>query len=209
LKITFIVLVAAILSNKSESELKSFTKTTLPFLCYLILIGLILLSQPSTSTFILLSLVALVLYFYSGASLSHLIIAGIILALVLAVFLLIVPRFHCREGENCVDYRIRRIQAFLNPSNKNIAETYQPYQAKIGLGSGGWLGKGFGQSRQKYNYLPESYTDTVFAVIGEEFGFIGSFITVMLYFLFFLSGISLVRNSLNFFCSLLALGLIS
>jgi cell division protein FtsW len=111
--------------------------------------------------------------------------------------------------DRCLEYRWRRIQAFFNPHDESLSETYQPKQAKIGLGTGGWFGVGLGQSRQKYSYLPESFTDSIFAIIGEELGFVGSFGIILLFFLFYVSGLSIIKNAPDVFGSFLALGLIS
>ncbi len=106
-----------------------------------------------------------------------------------------------------VPYRRIRWEAFLNPWLDPLFSGYQLIQAWIAVGSGGFFGKGLGAGQQKLLYLPESYTDFILAVIGEELGFVGIVLTCLLFFFLFRTGLQISRNSPDLLGSMLALGL--
>jgi len=106
-----------------------------------------------------------------------------------------------------VPYRRTRWDAFLNPWLDPLYSGYQLIQAWIAVGSGGFFGKGLGAGQQKLLYLPESYTDFIFAVIGEELGFVGIVLTCVLFFLLFRTGLQISREAPDLLGSILALGL--
>ncbi len=106
-----------------------------------------------------------------------------------------------------VPYRRERITAFLNPWIDPLDSGYQLIQAWIAVGSGGFLGKGLGAGTQKLFYLPESYTDFIMAVIGEELGFVGIFTTCILFFFLFRTGLQISKQAPDLLGSLMALGL--
>jgi cell division protein FtsW len=99
------------------------------------------------------------------------------------------------------------VTAFLNPWTDPLDTGYQLIQAWIAVGSGGWLGKGLGAGQQKLFYLPESYTDFILAVVGEELGFIGILTVCLLFFLLFRTGMTISRQAPDLMGMLLALGL--
>ena len=106
-------------------------------------------------------------------------------------------------------YRMRRIFAFLDPWADPSGKGYQTIQALLALGPGGLFGLGLGQSRQKFLYLPENHTDFIFAMIGEELGFIGATLVVMLFFLVIWRGYRIAIHASNSFLALFAVGLTS
>ena len=106
-----------------------------------------------------------------------------------------------------VPYRRIRWEAFLNPWLDPLSSGYQLIQAWIAVGSGGFFGKGLGAGQQKLLYLPESYTDFILAVIGEELGFVGIVLTCLLFFFIFRTGLQISKNSPDLLGSILALGL--
>ena len=218
LKITLVILLASLFSSHIGRGNKDFKKTTLPFLIYLGMACVILFMQPSTSIIVLLGAMGVIMYWCSSFSFKNLMIVFLILISACCIYGLVATKLPAcyvtgedgKKDNNCLGgYRMRRIQAFFDPKNEDLKETYQPKQAKIGLGSGGMFGVGLGQSRQKYSYLPESFTDSIFAIIGEELGFIGSIATIGLFFLFYFSGLSIVKGAPDAFGSFLALGLIT
>lgn len=218
LKITLILLLAVLFTTRSGKEHKNFWKTAFPFWTYLGVVSVILLLQPSTSIVIVLACTSIIMYWCSNFSIVYGIIGCIALLVIVGIIFVVlyasglcttVNKNTGQIQDRCLEYRWRRIQAFFNPQDESLSETYQPKQAKIGLGTGGWLGVGLGQSRQKYSYLPESFTDSIFAIIGEELGFAGSFGIILLFFFFYVSGLSIIKNAPDVFGSFLALGLIS
>jgi cell division protein FtsW len=132
------------------------------------LIGLIML-EPDMGTALVIIGIAALMYFLSGASMkkiARLLMVGLI---GLSALILIAP------------YRMDRVKTFLNPMHDPLGVSYHARQVLISLGSGGLFGTGLGRSRQKYQYLPEASTDSIFAVVGEEFGFIGGLILIGVY----------------------------
>lgn len=166
LKFSFIVYIAAWLSGHQKRK-NNFWEGCFPFLAICGLVGSLLLIQPATSTAAILMAVALVIYFASGAKISY-ILAIIMLGLTL--FLAV---------SYLTPYRWQRITSFIDPSQNTQSSSYHINQALIAIGSGNLTGVGFGQSTTKIHYLPEPIGDSIFAVIAEEMGFIGSSILIL------------------------------
>src|SRR5262249_52874754 len=112
-------------------------------------------------------------------------------------------------------YRLSRVKNYLdfllNGNFRDQLNTgYQLYQTIIAVGSGGPLGYGFGQSRQKYNYLQETaFNDTIFAVIAEEFGLFGSVLVILAYVILLFRGLKVAQHAPDRFSAFLALGVVS
>ncbi len=197
LKIGFIIYFAAWLSwvkNKVKDPLFSI----LPLVVLLGIIAAILLKQPDTKSIILITITALIMLFVSGTPIKF--ILGILGVSILMFFILISFQPYLKE----------RVNTFLNPSENSQSSSYQLQQSLISVGSGGVLGRGLGQSIQKFNYLPEPQGDSIFAVIGEELGFVGTTILIFLYLAFVLRGYRIaIRNAPDSFAKLLVIGLVS
>ena len=103
-------------------------------------------------------------------------------------------------------YTFERVKTFIDPSANSLSSGYQIQQALIAVGSGGLLGRGLGQSVEKFNYLPEPDGDSVFAVFSEEAGFVGAVILVSLFLALAARGIVIAGNSQDLFGGLVALG---
>ena len=161
-----------------------------------LLVGLIIL-EPDMGTAIVLSLTALVLYFLSDNE-----ILGMIL--LLPVMLIGVAGLALRSS-----YRVKRLLTFINPDTDPLGASYHIRQALIALGSGGIFGLGLGNSRQKYYYLPEATTDSIFAIIGEELGLIGCLVLLGAFALFFYQAVKITTEISDSFGKLLGLGIIS
>lgn len=159
-----------------------------------IIAGLILL-QPDLGTAIILISSSLLLYVVAGGPVLHFL--AIVPALILGAFgfILIAP------------YRLARMTTFLHPF-EDIRETgYHMYQALLAIGSGGIFGLGIGQSRQKYAFLPEATTDSIFAIIAEEVGFVGASVIVLLFLLLVWRGFRIAFRAKDAFPKLLAAGI--
>src|SRR3989338_3075072 len=139
------------------------------FLILLSILMLLIILQPDMGTAIIVFAISIIIYFLAGIELWYL---ALLLPGAFALFLLLV---------RVAPYRFRRLLAFFDPTLDPLGITYHINQILISLGSGGFLGQGFGASRQKYLYLPEAHTDSIFAIIGEEFGFVGTFLLISLY----------------------------
>lgn len=169
MKLTFIMYLAAWLSNTKFKRSTDFQSGLLPFAIVSGLIGVLLILQPATSTVAILLISGLTVYFVSGAPIRYIVgIAATALVLVGAV-IAITP------------YRLARIEGYLNKSANTQGMNYQVDQALIAIGSGGVTGVGYGQSATKASYLPQPIDDSIFAVIAEEMGFIGASFLIMLF----------------------------
>jgi len=195
LKIAFIVYFAAWLSGL-KNKVATVSWGLLPFGIFAGILGAILLAQPDTDTFAVIIFAALSMYIVSGAKWRHILVILAAGVAVLAILYFTRP------------YIKQRIEVMLNPSINNKTSGYQLNQSLIAVGSGQLWGRGFGQSIQKFKYLPEPVGDSVFAVAAEEFGFIGSFIIVGLFIMFGLEGLKIASNSHDNFGRLLALGIV-
>jgi len=165
----------------------------------LLVAGLIIL-QPNMSTAAMSFAIATSIYFVSGFSLKPLRILLPAL-LILAILLMIIT-----------PYRRQRVLTFLqgkveNRQERELGEDYHVRQISIALGSGGFWGLGIGQSRQKYQYLPEVATDSIFAIIGEEFGFIGTTSLLLFYGYLLYLGFTISKNSKDMSARLISTGI--
>ncbi len=168
LKLTFIMYMAAWLSRPNSKRSVALWKGLIPFIIVSGLVGGLLIFQPATSTVAILLISGLTLYFLSGASIKY--ILGTVLIAIFCVSAIIYA----------TPYRRERILGFLEQNQHQDTKNYQVSQAMTAIGSGGLTGKGYGLSYIK-DTLPASVDDSIFAVIGEELGFIGSGILVALF----------------------------
>lgn len=155
----------------------------------------LLLMQPNTSTVLVIGATTAAMYFLAGASWKDFAILGVIAIILLAGLVATRP------------YLMNRVTTFINPAHDSLGKGYQIQQSLIAIGSGGVLGRGFGQSVQKFNYLPEPIGDSVFAVYGEEFGFIGTVFLVLLFVAFAARGFTIAAAAGTPFGSYAATGL--
>ncbi len=197
LKISFIIYFAAWLSWV-KVKVKDPLFSILPLVILIGVIALVLLKQPDTKSIILITITAMIMLFVSGAPLKF--IFGILGVSIIMFFILVSFQPYLKE----------RVNTFLNPSQNSQSSSYQLQQSLIAVGSGGAFGRGLGQSIQKFNYLPEPQGDSIFAVIGEEWGFMGTSILILIYLAFALRGYRIaIRNAPDAFAKLLVVGLVS
>ncbi|MBN2093939.1 MAG: putative lipid II flippase FtsW [Candidatus Zambryskibacteria bacterium] len=195
LKIAFIMYFAAWLS-RMKNKVGTISWGLAPFLLFFSLLAAVLLTQPDTDTFAVIIFAALAMYIASGARWRHVGIILIIGALLLYALCLVRP------------YVKQRIEVMLNPSLDSQTTGYQLNQSLIAIGSGGVWGRGFGQSIQKFRYLPEPIGDSVFAVAAEEFGFVGASILIAIFIIFALQGLKISSGTKDNFGRLLCLGIV-
>ncbi|MFH0937010.1 MAG: putative lipid II flippase FtsW [Candidatus Daviesbacteria bacterium] len=187
LKLATVVFLATLFQKKVKS---------LPFFLLLGLISIIVgILQRDLGSAIVCSLIAFSIYFIAGAPLTY--FFGILATGVVAVIGLIMA----------APYRIRRVLAFLDPFADPQGYSYHISQVLIALGSGGLLGVGIGQSRQKFAYIPEVTTDSIFSIVGEELGFVGSLVLISLFAVLVIRGLKIAQSSTDVFGKLLAAGL--
>lgn len=158
--------------------------------------AVVLLTEPDTGTFAVLFAAVVAMLLAAGMKIRHF-IALILLSVVLVAGLAMAK-----------PYVKERVLTFLDPSRDPQGASYQIQKSLLAIGSGGITGRGFGQSLQKFSSLPEPTGDSIFAVVGEEFGFIGGLIIIMLFLLFGVRGVQIARRAPNMFESLLAVGIV-
>ena len=194
LKLSFILFLANWFSSKGK-DIKSFSRTLIPFLILLAAVLSLLLIQPDLGTMGVVGLSAVLVYLLAGESFFY---VSLILSGAAVLFFIMIKTF---------SHAASRFQIFLHPEMDPLGKGYHLNQAFLALGSGGFLGLGLGQGLQKFRYLPEPATDSILAVIGEELGFIGV-ISLILLFLFFVSrGLKISSQAPDEFSRLLAGGI--
>lgn len=190
IKLSLTIYLAAWFSHKEEGR----------FLSFALLIGFVILLvmlQPDMGTASIILFEALAIYFLSGGSM---LILGLLLPLVvIGGFLLI--KFE--------PYRASRLTSFLNTGKSFEGVSYHVKQILIALGSGGIFGVGIGNSIQKYAYLPENVTDSIFPIIAEEFGLIGSLVLILICVSLIWRGLLIAMQTKNAFGRLLAGGIVA
>ena len=195
LKVAFVIYLAAWLSGvKGKVEEVKFGM--LPFLVLVGFAGVALLLQPDIGTLLIVIIAGTAMYLAAGAPWKHLLMLFVIGALAAGAVLVIKP------------YARERVMTFLDPSRDPRGSGYQIQQSLIAIGSGGMFVKGFGQSVQKFNFLPEPIGDAIFAVFAEEWGFVGAVALLGLFLFFALRGIKIAAAAPDLFGGLLALGIV-
>lgn len=193
LKIGFVLALAWWLTPRAR-QLSNFKKGLLPFIGFVGVPAAVLLAQPNTSTTLLILMTGAVMYFVAGAPWRDFGILALTVIVGLGIIITARP------------YVLERIKTFVDPSANSLGSGYQIQQALIAVGSGELLGRGFGQSVEKFNYLPEPDGDSVFAVFAEETGFIGALLLIMLFVALAARGIVIAGNSSDLFGGLIAIG---
>ncbi len=196
LKISFVIYMATWLSGM-QKFISTFTRGTLPFIGFVAVVGAIMLAQPDTDTFAIMVVAAGAMFLTAGGRWRDILI--ILISGVLVLGLLAYSR----------PYVMNRLTTFMNPAADPLGKGYQIQQSLIAVGSGGITGRGFGQSIQKFEYLPEPIGDSIFAVYAEEFGFIGSTLLVLLFTFFAFRGYKIASNAPDLFGTLLIVGFIT
>jgi cell division protein FtsW len=197
LKVIFVIYLAAWLAGKTKHRTHDFMRGFVPFLVISGIVGALLLAEPATSTVFILLLTALIMYFLSGARFAYIGLTAMLAIVAVGTLVYITP------------YRLERFTSFLSPENDPQGSGYHLTQALISLGAGGINGVGFGESTNKYLYLPESIGDSIFVIIGEELGFIGASILITAFFVVLLKGFLIARNVRDEFGRLLMIGFAS
>lgn len=195
LKFGFIIYFAAWLAW-IKGKVVDFKFGPLPFIIMLSLVAFVLIKQPDTKSLILITVTGVSMLFLSGANIKNIFLISIIALVFFSIVVYFTP------------YLQKRVKTFLSPHQDKQGSAWQVNQSIIAIGSGGLLGRGYGQSVQKFTYLPEAHGDSVFAVLSEEFGFVGSVTTIFLYLIFFLRGMRISNRSPDLFSRLLVAGIV-
>lgn len=194
-KLALILYISAWLAARSD-KIKQFSSGLIPFVMLVGLISALVMAQPDMGTTIVIVLTASTIFFLAGADMKHLLLmasSGAAMGLVLV---------------NSASYRYGRWESFINPWDDPAGKGFHIIQLLIALGSGGLTGLGPGASRQKFLYVPGSHTDGIFAIIGEEVGFLGCLIVILLFAALAYRGFKIARNAPDQYGALLAAGII-
>lgn len=187
-KLSLVIYLSAWLSTKERGRL----------LAFLTLIGMVIfliIFEPDLGTSLIVGLIAIVIYFLSNAPLIHFFILIPLMIGVGFAAMIFSP------------YRLRRLLTFLDPTRDPLGASYHIRQIVLALGSGGLMGLGLGKSRQKYAYLPEATTDSIFAIIGEEIGFVGSLFFILFYLFILYRCFKIAQQAPDKFGYLLGMGI--
>lgn len=191
-KLSMVIFLARYMSMP-EYKTDSFISFIKP-VCIMVLFQIAILKQPDFGAAMSLAFLTFAMLFLSGTRLRYLAYLSVT-AVPIIIKLVMQP------------YRLKRVTSFLNPWEDSQGSGFQLVQSFIALGSGGLTGVGLGSSKQKLAYLPESHTDFIFSIIGEEFGFIGVSIVIALFLILFIKGISVANRAKDSFIYYLATGL--
>lgn len=196
LKIGFTIYMATWLSGMKK-RITEFKAGTLTFFGLIGILGVVMLLQPDTDTFLIIAVASLAMFIVAGGKIRDVAIFGLI-----GVTLLVALAF-------TRPYIMERFTVFLDPMSDPQGSGYQIKQSLIAIGSGGITGRGFGQSIQKFEYLPEPIGDSIFAVFSEEFGFIGSVLLILVFVAFTFRGYRIATHAPDLFGMLVVVGLIT
>lgn len=195
-KLAFIVYLAALLERKGEA-VRDFKSSVIPFLVLVVIIGTLVALQPDIGTLFIITMIAGAMIFAAGFRWRHLFMIAFGGMAVFGVLF------------TAARYRLARLIAFLHPDLDPRGIGYQINQALLAVGTGGWFGLGLGRSRQKYLYLPEPSTDSIFAIIAEELGLFGGLVVISVFGFIAYRGYRIANQSSDTFGRLLATGITS
>lgn len=195
-KLAIVIYLASWLDSHND-KLFDFKEGLIPFALIMSIVTVLIIKQPDVGTLGAISVIALTMFFVAGAPIRY------IFSLVFGGFLMLGVLIKLEP------YRMNRFLAFVNPEIDPQGIGYQVRQSLIAFGSGGVLGVGIGESRQKYNYLPEPLGDSIYAIVGEELGLIGASFLLVLFIMFALRGLKIARNAPDKFSSLVATGIVA
>jgi len=194
-KLALIIYISAWLAS-NRRDLTSFTVGFMPFIVAVGVVSALIMMEPDTGTTAVIVFTTLALFFLAGGSIAHVMTLGGIGAV--AGLLLVLT-----EG-----YRLDRVFAFTSAEDDPTGLGFQTLQLLIALGSGGIEGLGLGVSRQKFFYIPGAHTDGIFAIIGEETGFIGATVVVGLFAYLVYRGFKVAMKAHDEFGTYLAMGIV-
>ncbi len=180
---------------RKKNFIKSFWKGVFPPMIIISAMFFLVTNQPDLGTAVAIFATSLLLLIIGGMKFSHLLVIGLPGSLILIYYL------------TAASYRVERLTSFFDPWSEPRGAGYHVIQSLMAIGSGGLTGLGPGNSLQKFLYLPEPATDFIFAIIGEEMGFIGAFILILLFILLTYRGIVIALEAPDLFGSMLAVGI--
>ena len=195
-----VVLVFAHIISLNHDRMQTFATGVLPFMVILGAVTVLMLLEPHLSGTLLVLSIGAVLMFVGGTGLKWFALAGIAGVGAIAAAVVLLPEL--------VPYAMGRLSSWRDPFADPLGEGHQTIQSLYAIASGGAAGLGLGNSRQKYLYVPEPQNDFIFSILCEELGFVGAALTVVLFLLLFLRGMSIAVRARDKFGALLAVGFV-
>jgi cell division protein FtsW len=193
-KLGVIIYVAAWLSSKGD-QVRNLTYGLIPYAVLIGIVGGLIMLQPDISTAVLIVMIAVAMFFFAGADVFQLSVGGIVSFVTLLLLIKQLP------------HASRRLEQFSFAGLDPESLGHHIRMALIALGSGGLFGVGLGQSEQKLGYLPAPHTDSIFAVVGEEMGFVGCLVVIGLFALLAYRGFRVAMQAPDAFPALMACGI--
>lgn len=194
IKLTFLLYLAAWLERQGEG-IRQWQSGFVPFLVIMGVLAVLIMAQPDLGTLTIIFAIAAAMFFAAGSSFTQI---GVSAAGIAAMVLLLIK---------IAPYRLQRFLTFLDPQKDCLGAGYQICQSLLGIGTGGWWGLGFGQSRQKYLYLPQAHTDSIFVIMVEELGFIRVAAIMLLFGIVGWRGYKIAEQAPDMFGRLVAVGI--
>ena len=195
-----VILFFAYFTEKNFPVLREFKKGFLPLAIVLAVSCGVLIAQPHLSATIIVFAIGFSMMFVAGVNLKHLFLTfgGLVLLLIIGILIM---------NAMGIDYFVDRFLSFFDPEADISNKTFQTYQSLVTIGSGGLFGLGFGNSRQKYNYLPMARNDFVFSIVCEELGFVGAVLVILLFVILVWRGFHICARAKDKFGMMLAYGI--
>ncbi|MDU0201493.1 putative lipid II flippase FtsW [Paenibacillus sp. MAH-36] len=202
-KLIVILYLASLISNKEEN-FRNFKKGLLPALIVVGFVCFLIMLQPDLGSCMILFVCSAIVIMVGGSNLKHIFMLGTSLLTLGAIGIAL---YMLKGGSDGNNYRIDRLTSFMDPFSDPQGAGHQVVQSLYAFGHGGFRGAGFGQGIQKLHYLPEAHNDFIFAIIGEELGFIGSSLFILLFIFFIWRGILVAVRSPDMFGMLAGVGI--
>lgn len=183
------------LFDKKGEDIKNFKKGFLPMMVWIGIITLLVMAQPNFSMGAMIFILSMIVLYIGNVRLKHFLLTFASMLPLMTIYML------------SAKYRLKRVMDFINGFGSDVKPDYQSWQSILGFGNGGIFGVGPGESKQRDFFLPESYGDFVFSIVGEEYGFIGTIFFLGLFFLIMYRGFKIAKFSTDPFGRNLAISI--
>lgn len=205
-KLSLILYLSALITKKKE-KFREFKRGLFPILVVVGFIAVLIMLQPDLGSCLILLACAAVVILVGGANLKHLLlIFGAIVGVSVFILCIILLKDPSYFDES---YRFARLTSFMDPLADELGDGFQLVNSLRAFGHGGFFGAGFGHGIQKLHYLPEAHNDFIFATIGEELGFLGSLLFLLIYILFIWRGIVISLRCPDVYGTIVGVGIMS
>jgi cell division protein FtsW len=209
-KLTFLMYLSAWFAGKKEErQTTDASHKSRPFFILFGIVALLMLAQPDLGTLFIITISSFAVYFVGGGKVKHiLVITALATTLLVGVIFTAYTTGKNQDPAN-VNYQVARFKCWLDPNYDVQGRCYQINQSLIAIGSGGFFGRGLGESRQKYLYLPEVQNDFIFSIISEEMGFVFVTIIIALFLILFYRGYIIAKHTSDNFGKNLSIGIVT